>query len=393
MPRIFISYRRTESANFSLHLYEELVKVYGADSVFIDLDSVPPGVDFPDYLDWRIGVADVVLVVIGPDWLNCRFQYGPQAGRRRIDDPGDFVHLEISRALERQIPVVPLLIGGAAMPAAAELPDNITKLARCNAAVIASGEGMSHSVQRLLRRLDQQLFALPSVPPKEIVNSLGMHFVHIQPGDFLMGALDGNRHPFDGTDSEPLLHMTINSAFYISAFLITQHEYMMITGLNPSHHQGNERLPVEKVTWHDAVSFCKQLGQLPMEQLANRQYRLPTEAEWEYCCRAGSPPSAASKCQATRETANCASRQTTVAGNYPPNPWGLYDMLGNLFEWCADGRGYVEDSRTIKGGCYASGADCRCSFRNARDIVTDAYDYIGFRVVCITDWRRPGVPD
>jgi len=122
---------------------------------------------------------------------------------------------------------------------------------------------------------------------------------------------------------------------------VTQRQYERVTGENPSHFKGDE-LPVEHLSWKEAQRFCEMLSSLPAEQKAGRRYRLPTEAEWEYACRAGTATpfntgDSLEPDQARFSFTNRSSpKQTAPVGTYPPNAWGLFDMHGNVWEWTSD---------------------------------------------------------
>lgn len=128
MPGIFISYRREDASASAGRIYDHLVSRFGRDAVFMDVDGIEPGMDFHEVLNERVAECDVLLAVIGPDWLKA-----DASGRRRIDSPNDFVQIEVSAGLERNIRVIPILVDGAAMPDAAELPERLAALARRNA--------------------------------------------------------------------------------------------------------------------------------------------------------------------------------------------------------------------------------------------------------------------
>ncbi len=138
--------------------------------------------------------------------------------------------------------------------------------------------------------------------------------------------------------------VTLTRGFWMAKCEVTQGEFMAVMGRNPSHFTGSTNLPAEKLSWFDAQAYCRELtrqeraaGRLP----ATYEYRLPTEAEWEYACRAGTTnlysfgdsPSEAEKYAWTMENS---SSQTHPVGQKLPNPWGLYDMHGNVWEWCSD---------------------------------------------------------
>jgi hypothetical protein len=129
MTRIFISYRREDCAAHAGRLYDTLSTLFGERNVFMDVDTIELGVDFVDRIEQAIAGSDVVLALIGDDWLTARDRHG----NRRIDAPDDFVRLELSSALAKDdVRVIPVLVEGATMPPASELPDALTKLARRN---------------------------------------------------------------------------------------------------------------------------------------------------------------------------------------------------------------------------------------------------------------------
>jgi hypothetical protein len=148
MTRLFISYRRADSAGYAGRLYDHLSQLVGPDALFMDIDDIPPGEDFVKVIEDAISVCDTVLVVIGPQWTEVT---NPQ-GQRRLDDPYDFVRLEIATALKRDIRVIPVLVGGASMPGPSVLPDTLVLLARRNA-VELSDNRFKYDVERLVRSL------------------------------------------------------------------------------------------------------------------------------------------------------------------------------------------------------------------------------------------------
>jgi formylglycine-generating enzyme required for sulfatase activity len=122
---------------------------------------------------------------------------------------------------------------------------------------------------------------------------------------------------------------------------VSQAQYRAVIGGNPSRYVG-DALPVEHLTWSQAVAFCEKLTSLPEERAAGRRYRLPTEAEWEYACRAGTTTryhvgeKLTSKDARFHDTYSVTTQPTATIGSYPPNAWGLHDMHGNVWEWTAD---------------------------------------------------------
>lgn len=153
--RIFISYRRSDSADVTGRLYDRLIARFGKAAIFKDVDSIPLGVDFRDHLQNVVGQCHVVLAVVGKDWLNVT----SEDGRRRLDDPGDYVRIEIEGALKRSIPVVPLLVRGASMPQEDDLPESLRPFAFRNGTPIRSDPDFHNDVDRLITGLQDHLAA------------------------------------------------------------------------------------------------------------------------------------------------------------------------------------------------------------------------------------------
>ncbi len=123
---VFICYRREDTAGFAGRIYDRLKSSLGRESVFIDVDNIPAGRDFVEVLSERVGRCDALVALIGRNWLIS----ADKDNQRRLDDPNDFVRIEIEAALERNVPVIPVLVDGATMPQANDLPDTLKKLAR-----------------------------------------------------------------------------------------------------------------------------------------------------------------------------------------------------------------------------------------------------------------------
>jgi uncharacterized RDD family membrane protein YckC len=163
VARIFINYRRGDSQVYANSLYDWLAEHYGDEQVFKDVDTIEPGLPWEDAIERAVASADVMLVVIGPHWLV------DQSGRRRLEDPRDYVHMEIAKALERKIRVIPILVSGAQPPEAEELPDRLTALTDRQAFELSDSR-MRADRTELLRRLDRVLAvgkAAPAPPPDD----------------------------------------------------------------------------------------------------------------------------------------------------------------------------------------------------------------------------------
>ncbi|MGZ5276121.1 MAG: toll/interleukin-1 receptor domain-containing protein, partial [Caldimonas sp.] len=129
MSFIFISYRRDDSAPYAGRLYDRLTAHFGKGQVFMDIDQIGPGEDFVEVIDRKVGACGIAVVLIGKTWLSA----SDAEGKRRLDDPEDFVRLEVATALERNIRVLPVLVGGAKMPRMQQLPESLAVLSRRNA--------------------------------------------------------------------------------------------------------------------------------------------------------------------------------------------------------------------------------------------------------------------
>lgn len=151
--RVFISYRRDDALDATDRLYTELAAQLGEDSIMMDVDSIPSGADYREYIQQAIEGCEAVLVVIGNHWLNVV----DSTGKRRLDDPEDFVHLEITLALKLGKHVIPVLVGRGTMPSAEELPAELQSLAYRNATEVRAGRDYSSHVKRLIDRLRKLL--------------------------------------------------------------------------------------------------------------------------------------------------------------------------------------------------------------------------------------------
>ena len=152
---VFISYRREDTAGFAGRIYDRLSRRLGRDNVFIDVDNIQPGLDFVEVLSERVGKCDALVAVIGRDWVSS----ADRDSRRRIDDPHDFVRIEIEAALERSVRVIPVLVDGAAMPRPEELPDSLKKLSRRQGIDIshAQFDADVRKLTRVLSLLEEEL--------------------------------------------------------------------------------------------------------------------------------------------------------------------------------------------------------------------------------------------
>ena len=192
-----------------------------------------------------------------------------------------------------------------------------------------------------------------SVKLPESINSIGMKFKLIPTGTFLMG------------EREVAHEVTLTKPFKMGVHEVTQTQYERLMGVNPSHFKGADN-PVHRVSWNDAVEFCRRLSELPAEKAAGNVYRLPTEAEWEYACRAGTTTKYSfgddesdlgDHAWFLENFLENSGTNTHPVGRKGPNAWGLYGMHGNVLEWCQDWYGdYPSGSVTDPSGAK-SGSD------------------------------------
>jgi hypothetical protein len=148
-PRVFISYRRADSADVTGRIYDRLSGHFGASTIFKDVDSIPPGIDFKEHLEKAVGKCKIFLVVIGDNWL----QAADSLQNNRLENPRDFVRIELEAALNRNIPVIPLLVRGASMPAEEKLPPSLRKLVYRNAIPIRSDPDFHRDMDRLIEAI------------------------------------------------------------------------------------------------------------------------------------------------------------------------------------------------------------------------------------------------
>ena len=154
MAKITISYRRDDSMDITGRIFDRLTSRYDRETVFRDIDSIPPGLDFREHIQASIEDSDVLMVVVGPRWMG-----GSRHGQPRIHAETDYVRIEVEAALNRHIPVIPLLVGGADMPQPSQLPENIREFAYRNAVQIDSGRDFDHHMNGLIRATDKILLS------------------------------------------------------------------------------------------------------------------------------------------------------------------------------------------------------------------------------------------
>lgn len=150
MSKIFINYRREDSAPYAGRIYDKLQDYFGEGNIFLDIDRIEPGEDFVEVIENRLASVEIAIILIGKQWL----KIANYTGQRRIDNPRDFVHIEIATLLNRKIRTIPVLVGGATFPDESELPDPIRLLGRKNAYEI-SDKRFHADIDILIKSIDK----------------------------------------------------------------------------------------------------------------------------------------------------------------------------------------------------------------------------------------------
>lgn len=251
----------------------------------------------------------------------------------------------------------------------------------------------------------------PQLELRHVTNSIGMELIELPSGTFTRGASSNDADAEE--DEFPVAEIRLDGNRWLGKYEVTQQQFRKVMGFNPAWFgprgpargligdAATDDWPIDNASWKDAVEFCRKLSELGEEKQAGRAYRLPTESEWEYACRAGTT-SRYSCGEHLRPRDACFGDLSQQAhprpvGSYPANPWGFHDLHGNVWEWCSDryspeayanaSRSPIEEipgstARVVRGGDWrASAAYCRSSNRDlTRESRRDVGN--GFRVLC-----------
>jgi formylglycine-generating enzyme required for sulfatase activity len=467
--KIFINYRRGDDPGSAQALFARLEQAFQPEQLFFDVDNIEPGLDFVRVLEEQVAACDVLISVIGRNWIDAR----DQSGARRLDNPDDFVRIEIESALAWDKRVIPVLVGQASMPSADQLPGPMKPLARRHAVRLtherfrADTQALITALQRALQSADdartarthapaeaqwqtkdetrrqpdeagtnkrrvtdadaesraakerehgppggaiavefgapaasETRFFMPGAGKTEWFKDLaaGPEMVVVPAGSFTMGSSESE----DGHDEGegPQHNVTIARPFAVSRFAVTFEEWDACvangghSGYRPfDEGWGRGRRPVINVSWNDAKGYVDWLA-----KKTGRPYRLLSEAEWEYIARAGSNMrfwwgNSISTGQANYH----GHRQGTLAvDSFEPNPWGLWQVHGNVLEWtedcyCSDYDGAPVDAsprttceypdlRVIRGGSWITHPDGLRSATRWTQAADCRDPTIGFRV-------------
>lgn len=239
------------------------------------------------------------------------------------------------------------------------------------------------------------------VPPPALTldlgNGISLALAQIPVGKFLMGAESDPKGKRERRMDEPQHEVTLTKSYFIGIHEVTQEQFQQVMGRNPSRYRDHAKKPVEQVSWFDAVDFCNKLS-----ATSKRTVQLPSEAQWEYATRAGTTgwlswtPVSGDKIDFFGWVSGGSNLRfsTNLVGQLKPNPWGLYDTYGNVFEWCADWYAEYEAKpvsdpsgpatgacRVKRGGSFHAGGHGSYS-RYANRPETARHD-IGFRIVVV----------
>ena len=363
MSAIFVSYRRDGALVHARAVFERLSREFGVGQVFIDLEGIDFGVDFVDLIETQLQGCQVMLALIDPGWATAT----DRQGRLRLDKANDFVRIEITAALKRGIRVMPILIDAADMPDADTLPVDLKPLVRRHALALdfrrfdAEIGRLGAAIRRVLEgsakateSATEKSTLTASRPPGTVFRD-GTDcpdMVVIPGGSFMMGS------PKDESgrcaDEGPQRRVTLTS-FALGRTPVTQGQWNALMGSNRGHFNagGDDFLPTN-ADWNHAQAYV-----LALSASTGERYCLPSEARWEYAARAWTTTPYYTGHTITPAQANFRAMSPVNVGCFPANGFGLYDMLGNCFEWVQD----CYDAKAYGGAAPSDGsahetADC-----------------------------------
>lgn len=402
MARIFISYRRSDSSGYVIAIYNELLKEFSADQLFRDISAIEYGADFVEAIQSAVWACDVQLVIIGPQWLTASDKDNGKA--RRLDDPHDFVRLEIESALERDIAIIPVLVGGAVMPTEAQLPSQLRRLARRNAMELDDRDFPSHmqrlreAIQRAVevseedRRRESERNTIITIPmpqwcaiPDGKVTVLGQTYAVDK---FRIAkcpiTVDLYSYFVEGGGYEESKFWTDQGWQWRVQHNVTEPRFWD----EEAHRVPN--LPVVGVSWYEATAFANWFTERTMLDI-----RLPTEQQWQRAAQGDDDR--LYPWGADFDSTCCNTVESGVGGltrvdfySKGVSPFGVYDMVGNVWEWCVNhwDEAKIGDTepegdlrRVVRGGSWDGDVDLANNIFRGRFKADTRNRFTGIRVV------------
>lgn len=395
MSKILISYRREDHVYITDRIYDRLMQAF-PNSVFRDLASIPFSDDFIAYLDEQVANCEVFLVVIGRDWLEGK----GRKGKSRLEEPDDFVRIEIECALKRQIPVIPVLVQGARIPETERLPVSIQELSYRNGIVVRHDPDFHEDMDLLIAHLKQPFQRLTECQTTLISESRPVTELRLiipsEPGDMVKVS----KGPF--LYGEQKICVVIDHDYWIDQYPVTNRKfrkfvldggyekkkYWSVDGWrwktenyiggpedwNDTQPCGEAGRPVTNLSYHEAEAYANWVGK-----------RLPSEQEWEKAARGVDGrqyPWGEEFDNSRLNRSECEMEGDLSEAKYPSgiSPYGCYDMIGSVSEWCSSWYEESKGLRVIRGGRRGNALEPR-NFRVwLRDGVKAGYRGVGFRL-------------
>lgn len=404
--KIFISYRRAEDNNSYIvgTIHDKLAKVFGEEDIFRDTYDISGGEEWRAVVDRELNRCKVMLVIIGPDWTSLAHPNG----QKRLFDEKDVTRWEVQTGLERsqegKATVIPVLVLGASLPKANELPDVLRPLLEKNVVHLRNYPDFDHDMEKLIRDIrGSQGYAEDDLPTEYFEPKT----IYIAEGPFWMGSEAGEGIP----SHEIPRHEVVLSSYRIGKYPVTNFQYEVFlsdTGKRAPQgrgweaqriREGMENCPIVGISWHEALAYCEWL-----RKKTGRQYILPNEAQWEKACRGGGEGQYPWGDEFDPTRSNHANTQIAPVDAYlAQNDYGLFDLVGNVRQWTvtlwggkrtAPDRSYAypwkddrrndpgasrEIYRVVRGSSHMDRvSSCRCSSRRAE--APEIRGNTGFRI-------------
>lgn len=384
MAKIFISYRREDSAYVTDAVWDYLRRQFGDGNVFLDVGSVPFGIDFRQYLGEQIAAHDVVLVMIGPLWA--------KSIQNRASEESDFVRIEIESAIRLNKSIIPVRVMGATLPDFSALPTSIQALQWLNSAEIRRHPDFEIDCARLVKAIHECLERKPVVPVKPHSSDLlpqPFEWVPIPDKGYRIGKYPLTNDQFrlflDNRGYQVRDWWTDGGWGVCRILQWKQPRHWLDEKWNGSEY------PVVGISWYEAFAYSVWLSEMTGENIT-----LPTESQWQYASQGGDgrlfPWGNEWDCENCNNSVGpCASHSTTAVYSYQgkgDSPFGVSDMIGNVWEWCLtpyDGQ-TGDKGQILRGGSWSNSLseELTCISRNWLKPL-HSFNYVGFRLVCLDD--------